>query len=107
MRKAHNQQGDVLIRKIRVLPKGAKLVDRRAGRLVLVEGEHTGHAHVIVEEQAELYKTMDHQMFLRCWATVSLVHEEHAPQVLAPGIYKIERVREHDYLSGMVGPVQD
>jgi hypothetical protein len=106
-RSQQQQQGDVLLRKVRVLPKGAKLIDRRAGRLVLVEGEHAGHAHVIVEDQAELYETMDHQMFLRCWASVNLVHEEHAPQTLVPGIYKIERVREHDYLSGMVGPVQD
>lgn len=103
--KTLNQQGDILLKPVRMVPKGAK----KLKHLVLAEGEHTGHKHQIVCEprEAELYETMDKDMFLRCFSPVSLVHEEHATQFLEPGTYKIEIVREYDYLSGMVRPVQD
>jgi hypothetical protein len=100
------QQGDVLLREIAALPNGAKPVARRKGKIVLAEGEHTGHAHVIVAEDAELL-TMDERMFLICWGEVPLTHEEHGAQVIAPSVYEINRVREYDYLTGMVNPVVD
>jgi hypothetical protein len=100
------QQGDVIGRKVRALPDGAKPVAREHGACVLAHGEHTGHKHQVMEADAELF-TMDLDMYLRCMSVSTLVHEEHGPITLDPGIYKIERVREHDYLSGMVGPVQD
>ena len=104
------QQGDVLIRRVKSIPGKAKRIMPRNGRLVLVEGEHTGHAHVITtcerEGDVELYE-MDKDMFLKCLSSVTVQHEEHATQVIEPGIYTIERVREHDYVSGMVSPVRD
>jgi hypothetical protein len=42
------RQGDVLIRKVDALPDGLKEVPRDAqGRIVLAEGEATGHFHAI------------------------------------------------------------
>lgn len=52
------RQGDVLLARIGgtdALPKDAKAVTRDKGRVVLAYGEVTGHAHAIMEPNAELF----------------------------------------------------
>ncbi len=47
------RQGDLLLVPIAELPERVELV--RRGRLVLAEGEATGHAHVVDDERASLH----------------------------------------------------
>lgn len=52
------RQGDVLIERIASLPAQLTPVARDArGRIVLQEGEVTGHAHAVLEHDAILYAT--------------------------------------------------
>lgn len=88
------RQGDVFIERVRSVPKGAKLVAREAGRVVLAHGEATGHTHAIEDLEALLY---DHEgeFYLQADGTVTLRHEEHAPITIEPGVYKVTRQREY------------
>jgi hypothetical protein len=87
------RQGDVLIRKVKSLPKGQR-VKRQSGQVL--EGEATGHIHRIAElNQAEVLEIGD-GLFLSVGENgVSLVHEEHKPIVLPPGDYEVLRQREY------------
>ena len=101
----HWQQGDLIGRRLSCLPEGAAtLISRK--HLVLAEGEHTGHAHVIEDEEAELIR-IGEQIILRLSRTATVVHPEHKPITLAPGIWEIGRVREYDYFAHMERQVTD
>jgi hypothetical protein len=107
------RQGDVLLVRLEQTPEEfladfGKRVDhvaRQQGRLVLAEGEATGHAHVIESEEAELVLEDDElvdpgqaaQLYLLVHGTtaVPLVHEEHAPLDVPPGAYRVVRQREY------------
>ncbi len=89
------RQGDVGIRRVTAIPKGAMPVKRTRGRIILAEGEVTGHAHAIVDDEATLVRSSDGRTFLRLDAPATVVHEEHAPINLAPGAYEVIRQREY------------
>lgn len=97
------QQGDVLLRKIQSLPEGRQIVTRK--RLVLAHGE-SGHSHVIEDDEAELIQ-IGERMLLKLTKAATVVHEEHKPITLEPGIWEIGRVREYDYLQHMARQVVD
>ena len=98
------QQGDVLLRKLDAMPAGEQ---KRVGtkRLVLAHGE-SGHSHVIEDDEAELIQ-IGERMLLKLAKAATVVHEEHAPIRLAPGIWEVGRVREHDYFANMTRQVAD
>lgn len=99
------QQGDVVLRRLDAMPEGeAKTVSRN--RCVLAEGESTGHAHVVEESDAELIQIGD-RMLLRLAKAATVVHEEHKPIVLGPGIWEVGRVQEFDYFTQMARTVAD
>ena len=101
------QQGDCLIVKSRSLPKDAKKVAPQNGRYVLVEGEHSGHAHAIYEEGwGDMYQS-EKGIFIDVKVPVTVKHEEHFPQIILPGIYEISRVREIDPFTEEIHTVQD
>ena len=107
------RQGDVLLIRLAQTPEEfltefGKRVDpvaRDHGRLVLAEGEATGHAHVIESADAQLMREDDElidpdeaaQLYLLVHgaAAVPLVHEEHAPLDVPPGAYRVVRQREY------------
>lgn len=92
------RQGDVLIRRVKSIPTNVEAVARDNGRIVLAYGEVTGHAHVILDEAAELVRTADtNQRFLRVMAAigVSLKHEEHGTITLPKGVFEIVQQREY------------
>ena len=99
------QQGDCLLVKLNSLPEG-KLKIINKGRCILAEGEHTGHAHIVEDDEAELI-AIGETMLLKLGNQTILTHQEHGPITLEPGIYQIGRVVEKDWLSGMVKPVVD
>ena len=100
------QHGDVLLRGIDKLPRGATLVERKGGRLILAEGEATGHHHAVAEKAATLWEIKG-ELYLEALEPVTITHEEHKTLPIPAGIYQIGRVREYDYFSEMERQVRD
>src|SRR6266496_736881 len=98
------QQGDVIGRRLRKMPAGEKK-PVASGRILLAHGE-SGHSHVVDDEEAQLIQ-IGHRMLLRLGRSAVLVHQEHKPIALEPGIWEICRVREFDYFKQMVRQVKD
>jgi hypothetical protein len=94
------RQGDVLVIPVGELPANLCPVKRDArGRLILAEGEVTGHAHAISASGAEMFAdpkatSEAADRYLRLRSTVTLDHEEHGQIVLPPGDYVVRRQRE-------------
>lgn len=112
MKKNKNQiqQGDVTIERLsREQLKAISTSERKTvskGRCVLAEGEVTGHAHVIEDEEAELIQVGE-RMLLSLGRPATLKHEEHAHITLDPGVYEIGRIAEYDYFAQMARNVAD
>lgn len=103
--KTNAQQGDVLLRKIDTLPKGdVKVISK--GKMVLAEGEVTGHYHGIEESESELIQ-IGEKILLNLKNTATLTHQEHHNITLEPGIWEVGKVQEFDYFSMMQRPVVD
>ena len=92
----HFRQGDVLLLAIDPdgLPEKVRTVPRQGGRVVLAEGEATGHAHAIRSPGAALLQAND-ERYLRVTAPVTLDHEEHAALDFPPGTYRVVIQREY------------
>jgi hypothetical protein len=100
------RQGDVLLvrRQDRKLHDTAP-VPRHHGRIILAEGEATGHAHAIDSPDATLLEGDEGERYLRVDAPCDLVHEEHAAIVLEPGLYRV--IRQREWGPGVAGYVRD
>ena len=83
------RQGDILFRKVESLPRKP----RKLKTDIIVKGEATGHAHRI--EHGTLFMS-GAVMFIEADKGATIVHEEHAPIELEPGIYEVVRQREFD-----------
>lgn len=89
------RQGDVLIRKVDDLPDGErKRVRAKGGRVILAEGEATGHAHAVRAVGVILWAYAA-QRYLEVQKEAILQHEEHEAIPLPPGNYEIVRQREY------------
>lgn len=85
------RHGDVIIQAVGAIPEGA----RRSQRAVLAYGEVTGHSHRMeAPEHAELWEYQG-ERFLKLLATTRVIHEEHQPITLGPGIYRVWQQREY------------
>jgi hypothetical protein len=111
------RQGDVLLVPVDPELANGEAVQRRrdvprvGGRLVLVEGETTGHAHAILDTHArlEVQEFGEHRpvwINRGVWSgsrivlfvedvPATLEHEEHDPLLVAPGSYEVRRQREY------------
>lgn len=92
------RQGDVLIMSAPDAIQAGEIVPRDNGRIVLAYGEVTGHAHAILDREAELRVIPDtDDRFLRIMAAsgAELRHEEHSTIFLPPGEYVVRRQREY------------
>jgi len=90
------RQGDLLLVPVAGLPERARRL--RAGRLVLAEGEATGHAHVVDDPRASLHGLgwgAESYLSVEGEESVLLVHEEHDPLPVLPGVYEVRRQREY------------
>ncbi len=103
------RQGDVLLVRVADLPNEAGQPRDSKGRLVLAEGEATGHAHAILHEGARLHGSELEDRFLEVLAEggVDLVHEEHATIRVPQGVYRVIRQREHRFEQSRAQWVQD
>lgn len=93
MKKINQQyrQGDVLVTPVQTIPASAKPVASRK-RIVLAEGEATGHCHAI-DYKAKQMKVFaeGNELYLRVMEPVVLTHQEHAPATIEPGDYLVKR----------------
>jgi hypothetical protein len=99
------QQGDVLLRRITKLPSGEKKVLGHK-KLVLAEGEVTGHYHGIEQAESYLYD-IGGTMVLDLKESATLTHQEHKHITLEAGLWEVGKVQEYDYFAKMVRPVMD
>jgi hypothetical protein len=105
------QQGDILIKPVGKIPKGAVKVPRENGKLILARGEKTGHCHAIEADGAALWMLTRNgvtELYVEVVApSVPLVHEEHAAVMLEKGYALVDRKRELDFFEGYERPVID
>jgi hypothetical protein len=85
------RQGDLLIVKVKELPKDCVKQNHR----ILAEGEATGHKHEL--DSGELYEK-EGVLYFRVPEDqpATLKHEEHGPITFEPGAYKVIRQREYE-----------
>ena len=100
------QQGDVLFVECAEIPEDAKPVKRQDGKLILARGEATGHAHVIVAPDVEMYERAG-VAYLRVPTPAPPLHEEHDPFPIPAGKWRIGRVQEVDPFEREVREVTD
>ena len=116
------QQGDVLLKQVDKLPtdvKEVELVDR-----ILQRGETTGHKHQflgntvlkVYADEVPVQRDLENVMritdivgrrFIEVLETADLLHEEHKPIRVEPGLYELDIVREWDYTDGITRSVVD
>jgi hypothetical protein len=109
------RQGDILFVPVSRLPKG-KPKKRATG--LIAAGEVTGHAHRLAPEDLETSEVLEigDGLFVRISKDgfaidgspgATIVHDEHGPITLAPGVYEVRQQRERDLFSEVVRPVMD
>lgn len=85
-------QGDVFLERVSEIPEGLKQVTPKTGSIIIAYGEVTGHTHAIKPINgfipANLFDA-GAEKFLNVIQSCELVHEEHAPIKLEPGVYRI------------------
>ncbi|WP_411887393.1 hypothetical protein [Hydrocarboniphaga effusa] len=107
------RQGDVLLVPVSKLPEGLSEVPLENGRIVLMHGEVTGHAHAIADHgwsaakkiadaaiglagrRARLLQAANGTRYLEVAESVSLTHEEHTAHAIPPGYYELPVQMEH------------
>jgi hypothetical protein len=78
------RQGDVII-----TPAATAKVGTKLDRLILANGEQTGHQHQIASGEAQLY-TLYNLLFIKVLSqTALLVHEQHKPINIPCGDWEI------------------
>ena len=91
------RQGDVLLCAIYSIPKEARLVPNDGERVVVAQGELTGHAHAFAAAAVQMLRdTASGRTFLVIGEDgAALRHEEHDAIVLLEGRYEVRRQREY------------
>ena len=90
--KGQYRQGDVLLENASV-PRNASKLPRENGRVILADGEVTGHAHAI-EGDCTLLEA-EGERFLQVEAEVPLKHEEHGAIVVTESKH-VRRQSQYD-----------
>ena len=86
----HYRQGDLLFVRQDTRPE-ATLTARQS--TVIVAGEATGHAHRL--QSGTVLEAPDGALYLDVTQTTQVVHEEHGPITLDPGVWLVVRQREY------------
>ena len=86
----HYRQGDLLFVQQDTRPK-IDLTARPDN--VIVAGEATGHAHRLTS--GTILQAPDGALYLDITLTAQVVHEEHGPITLDPGLWLVVRQREY------------
>lgn len=107
MRNNQFRQGDILFVKANEAPSGDEVARDNQNRVVVAEGEATGHCHAIHHEAVKMFR--DNKLD-RTWIVVSdnaadVVHEEHDTITLDEGSWRI--IYQRQYVRGQVRRVLD
>ncbi|MBI1220821.1 MAG: hypothetical protein GC186_20030 [Rhodobacteraceae bacterium] len=98
------RQGDVLLVPYSGVPAEAQPEPVQNGRVVLAEGERTGHAHTMLADRVAFFREdgAGRGGYLRVDGLdpVALSHEEHATVQVPPGNYRVIQQREYLPRSG-------
>lgn len=99
------RQGDVLLAPVKALPKSAvaeKDGGWENGRLVLMHGEVTGHAHAFYGGRVTRFRddAAGASYVVVENAPAALKHEEHSTVDLPPGVYALPPQLEYDLMEG-------
>jgi hypothetical protein len=86
------RQGDVLMERVDAVP--AEAVPRPGE--TLFQGERSGHAHAIRPADGVDILAHADTLYLRATGPFTVVHDEHGPITLEPGLYRVWRQREYD-----------
>lgn len=107
------RQGDILLVPVERLPDELSEVPREDGKIVLAEGEATGHLHAIEADNAMFlaedlgspegrYLVVEEAEAITAAAVgVELTHPEHDTITLDPGLYEVRRQRAYDQAGGI------
>ncbi|MBN2118543.1 MAG: hypothetical protein JW730_18360 [Anaerolineales bacterium] len=88
------RQGDVMLIPAEVPEEAVE--QKTMGRIILAEGEATGHAHSMLPAYAVMLATPDGRRFIRALMGATLEHQEHAAIAVPPGNYEIRIQREYE-----------
>lgn len=87
----HYRQGDILIRRVLVLPPAAQ----HASDPILAQGEATGHAHRLTGDGTVFRDPESQALYIQVMTSATVTHPEHGPITLGTGIYEVVRQREY------------
>ena len=81
------RQGDVMLVRVKAIPKDAIEQTPKDGKLVLAYGEVTGHAHAFYDDSynVKLYVAHGGARYLDVSAPADLLHEEHSTARVGAG----------------------
>jgi hypothetical protein len=99
------RQGDVMVIPAERIPPGAKEIADESGRVVLAEGEATGHAHALYGGRVKMFLA-DEGYGGGTYIDVpkggdALKHEEHTPHHIPAGPHRVIRQVEYDLQDGV------
>ena len=92
-------QGDLLFISVDNIPDSlSQLVRQNGSNLVLAEGEITGNAHTIKNQNIQAWKGDKNSVWLNVEEALAEVeHQEHDSVELPRGKYKV--IRQHEYVT--------
>lgn len=102
------RQGDVLLVPLAAIPSDAVPEAEVGERLVVADGEVTGHSHSMSRRTAKAYRrgmTTGNQRYIRVSEPTTLTHEEHDAIIVPAGDYEL--VPQLEYTPGEIRRVSD
>lgn len=86
-----HRQGDLLLVKVKALPKGLTKKQNN----VFAYGEVTGHSHRLKTKELVTYEDSNGDVYADLAKSTELIHEEHNPIKLDAGVWQVIRQREY------------
>jgi hypothetical protein len=105
------RHGEVILKPVGELPKGATLV--KESKEYIVAHSETGHHHVLTTDlSAFRVYTLKGDTYIEVTEMSELLHEKtgievHTPHKIVPAIYKIQIKKAYDYFSKRMSQVRD
>lgn len=101
------RQGDVILRKIKTLPKNREAKPSEGGLVILAYGEVTGHHHSLPSSKVKHFTIPGTQATIIevAEALAELSHQEHATINIPQGFYEV--IQQREYHPQEVRRVQD
>lgn len=104
------RHGEVILKPISKLPKGAKILEETKKHIVA--HSETGHHHVLESlDQYQVY-ALDGEKYVVLGNVADLFHEKtgkdvHTTHKITPAIYKVVIKKSFDYFKGVMERVRD